>query len=806
VRKVDSLEGGKMFDQYKSFATIRRGALVLLLMCSLNTLASAGSKLAPIATNVSAYTFGHSTRITINGTAPMAYSVARPDAHTILVNLPGVDASRLSRSYNVTSPLVESINVEHEGRADAPLASHLRVALRAPVRDRSQMTDNTLILELIPVDEFDAAHSVAPTATKRARVETASNGVPATGAASVAVTDVLKATDEQGAAGQTPQQTPPRTPATRPGVSITPATENQTAQTGQGQQYGQSGFVGEPINLNVVNADIRDILNYITEQYGVNFVIDSSVGAVPVTVNVNDVPWNIALDAILRANRLGVDVNGNILRVATIEVLATEAASQQKIRDAQLDNSALVTEFIRLNYARASGTLAQAAGSTGAFAGGATNLSYSGGAGGDATGSSSDQGLLPIISRRLSRRGSIEVDGRSNTLIVTDVKENIEAIRQLVAIMDQPEPQVEIETRIVIASRNFSRDLGVQLSAAVIGLGRGSLGSFSTLPGTSTTSGSGSGSGGSGSGSGSGSGTGLRSGPNPFSVPGGLAGTNQPLGNLGAAAPTSVIGLTTGLIGTAQISALITAAESRGQAKTVATPRVTALNNRPAQIESGQQIPVQTTQAAGGTAVVTTTFVSVPLRLSITPQITDVGTVVLRVTVENNTINTGIAVGGVPGIDTQRMQSEVLVPDGGTTVMGGVLADSEGDTQQRTPGLGGIPVVGNLFKRKLVTRTTNELLFFITPRIYRPDYQGRPTSGTVGTGTRSTTISQPVPLGNPPSNTPTPTQLQQQQMQPSGPAGQVQQLLNPAPAPSTPGNGGQTAPNARPGALGGARP
>ena len=115
-----------------------------------------------------------------------------------------------------------------------------------------------------------------------------------------------------------------------------------------------------------------------------------------------------------------------------------------------------------------------------------------------------------------------------------------------------------------------------------------------------------------------------------------------------------------------------------------------------------------------------------------------------------------------PGIDTQRMQTEVLVPDGGTTVMGGVLADTEGVTRQRTPGLASIPVVGNLFKRKLTTRQNSEILFFITPRIYRPDYQGRPTSGTVGTGQRTTTISQPVPMGNPPSNTPTPTQLQQQ--------------------------------------------
>jgi type IV pilus assembly protein PilQ len=583
------------------------------------------------------------------------------------------------------------------------------------------------------------------------------------------------------------QQRPSPSPSVAPSAAMSPATDKM-AQSQQGRQYGQPGFVGEPINLNVVNADIRDILNYITEQYGVNFVIDSSVGAVPVTVNVQDVPWNIALDAVLKANRLGVETSGNILRVATNEVLAKESETQKVINDSRLDASPLVTEFIRLNYARASGTLAQAAGSTGAFSGGATNLSFSGGAGGDATGGSGDQGLLPIISRRLSRRGSIEVDGRSNTLIITDVKENIDAIRQLTAILDQPEPQVEIETRIVIAQHNFSRDLGAQLSAGVLNLARGGLANISTLPATSTSSGGG----------GGGSGSGINSGPNPQGVFGGLAGTNQPIGALGAAAASTVIGLTTGLFGTAQISLLISAAETRGEAKTVATPRVTALNNRPAQIESGSQIPVQTTQAASGTAVVTTTFVSVPLRLSITPQITDAGTVILRVTIENNTINTGIAVGGVPGIDTQRMQTEVLVPDGGTTVMGGVLADTEGTTRQRTPGLASVPLLGNLFKRKLITRQNSEILFFITPHIYRPDYNGRPTAGTVSTGQRTIQISQPVPMGNPQTNTPTPTQLQQQQQQqPSAPQGLEAPAPNAAPA---------TTPSARPGSLGGQRP
>ena len=559
-------------------------------------------------------------------------------------------------------------------------------------------------------------------------------------------------------------------PTPTPGMSSGHAT-----QSDQGRQYGQPGFIGEPINLNVVNADIRDILNYITEQYGVNFVIDSSVRAIPVTVNVQDVPWNIALEAVLKANRLGIESSDSILRVATTDVLAKESETQRLINDSRLDASPLVTEFIRLNYARASGTLAQAAGSTGAFSGGSTNLSFSGGAGGDATGGSGDQGLLPIISRRLSRRGSIEVDGRSNTLIVTDVRVNIEAIRQLVVILDQPEPQVEIETRIVIAQRNFSRDLGAQLSAGVLNPSRGGLANISTLPSTPPVSGT-----------------------VPQGVFGGLVGTPQPIPSLGATAASTIIGLTTGIFGTAQISLLITAAELRGTAKTVATPKVTALNNRPAQIESGSQIPVQTTQAASGTAVVTTTFVSVPLRLSITPQITDAGTVILRVTIENNTLNTGIAVGGVPGIDTQRMQSEVLVPDGGTTVMGGVLADNEAETQQRTPGLASIPVLGNLFKRKLTTTSSREILFFITPRIYRPDYQGKPTTVAPITGPRTTTISQPVPMGNPQTNTPTPTQLQQQQ---NAPVQQPNPLLNQSPTLPDP-----SAPAARPGSLGGSRP
>jgi type IV pilus assembly protein PilQ len=589
---------------------------------------------------------------------------------------------------------------------------------------------------------------------------TSAGATPTASSQSTSVTGAIKdltvtTGTEQGPAATAQQPLAAPSPTPRSSVVASPG---KTQQADQGQHYGEPGFSGEPINLNVVNADIRDILNYITEQYGINFVIDKSVVGVSVTVNVQDVPWNVALDAVLKANRLGVEVSGNILRVATTEVLAKETDIQKVLKESRLDASGLVTEIIRLNYARALESLNGASGGTAVFTGGLGRDSqymqeaYNGSANSIRSNDAS-LGILPIIQRRLSRRGSVEVDGRTNTLIVTDVKENIDSIRQLVVLLDQPEPQVEIETRIVIANRSFSRDLGFQLNALALNTTNGATAGFGTAKPSPLANATG----------GSTNTIGLR----PGGIPQGIL---DPSGALGANLPSTVIGLTTGMIGTAQISALITAAESKGQVKIIATPRVTALNNRPAQIESGQQIPVVTPQTGaggtGGVLVFTTTFVSVPLRLSVTPQITDAGTVILRIVAENNSVNTAIALNGTPGIDTQRMSSEVLVPDGGTTVVGGVLGENDNEVSNKTPGLGSIPLVGNLFKRKLVTRQTNEILFFITPRIYRPDYQGRPTTSVVGTGNRTVTIPQPVPLGNPQSNTPS-QQAQPNQQEPA---------------------------------------
>ncbi len=515
-------------------------------------------------------------------------------------------------------------------------------------------------------------------------------------------------------------------------IVATPAQTVEAQQ--QGRMYGEPGFRGEVINLNVVNADIREILSYITDQYGINFVIDKSVKEVPVTVKVTDVPWNIALDSILQAQELGVQVNGNILRIADNKILAGEGELYRERQYNQLDTSPLLTELIRLNYASTSGNnvpgpttsgTTRGSGGGGSMGGGqmmnaginAASAIQGGEGGMGAAGGGA--GLLPIIKRRLSRRGSIEVDDRTNSLIITDVATNLASIKQLISILDQPEPQVEIEARIVVATRNFSRDIGVQLGAILNGArGSGVIGG--TLPGTTT------------------------------SLPPSLAPNPSINNDLASSIANTAIGLTTGIFGTAQLSALITAGEQRGQAKIIATPRVTALNNQTAEIKSSTQIPITTIQpgsAAGGAVVATTEYVDVPLKLEITPQITDHGTVILTVTAENSSTAT-IVGGAAPAINSQSMKTQVVVPDGGTTIVGGVLFDDERESQDRTPGLASIPVLGNLFKRKGVQRNTNEILFFITPRITRPDYSLANQSGAP----RSGPILQPVPMGNPPSN------------------------------------------------------
>jgi type IV pilus assembly protein PilQ len=496
---------------------------------------------------------------------------------------------------------------------------------------------------------------------------------------------------------------------------------NQASRQRAELAFCDPGYAGGLISFDLrAGVDIRDMLRFISQQYGINFIVDKSVAAVPVDIRVTDIPWNQVMESVLRANRLGAvcESNGRMIRIATLSAVKEEEEQRRQLAEEQSKQVPLVTKIIHLKYARAVGAL----GATGA---GASGRSGGGASAGSSSANGSTGTLLSIVNSRLSPRGRIEMDARTNSLIVTDLPEYTQVVEDMIARLDRPEPQVEIEARIVIASRNFLRDIGSELAAGALG-SRGKAGLFETTPvqmvggglapGGKDAGGSGS-SGGSTGGSSGGSAGGATQnkglGPNlvgPFATDA-----------LRGGAANTVLSLTTGLIGTSIISAALSASETKGQARTIASPRITTTDNKTAEIVNGVQIPVQTVS----NNTITTTFVTAALRLEITPQIIEEkGEVLMHVVAENNTVNFNLAGqfnNGTPGIDTQSAESTVLIQDGGTTVMGGINVDTEGNTVNRTPGISRVPMLGELFKHKSTRREASEILFFITPRIVRPD-------------------------------------------------------------------------------------
>jgi type IV pilus assembly protein PilQ len=502
--------------------------------------------------------------------------------------------------------------------------------------------------------------------------------------------------------------------------ALNPAQSSRRAELA----FCDAAYVGGLISFDLRSGvDIRDMLRFISQQYGVNFIVDKSVGVVPVDIRVTDIPWNQVMESVLRANRLGAvcESNGRIIRIATLAAVKEEEEQTLAISEQKAKQIPLITRIIHLKYARAAGQL----GSTG---GGASGRGGSGGGGQGATGAgagaSGTGSLLSIVNSRLSPRGRTEVDIRTNSLIVTDLPEYTRVIEDMIATLDRPEPQVEIEARIVIANRNFLRDVGSELAGGVLGP-KGRTGLFETSPVQYNNNGlaaGGSSSGSSGSGTGTGTGTGSGSGSSGSTsglgknLLGPLADTS-----LRAGVASSVLSLTTGAIGTGILSMALSASETKGQIRTIASPRITTTDNKTAEIVNGVQIPVQTVS----NNTITTTFVTAALRLEITPQIVEEnGQVLMHVVAENNTEDFSLASqfnNGTPGINTQSAESTVLVSDGGTTVMGGINIDTEGHTIVRTPGVSRIPLLGELFKHRTTRRDDNEILFFITPRIVRND-------------------------------------------------------------------------------------
>jgi type IV pilus secretin PilQ/predicted competence protein len=414
-------------------------------------------------------------------------------------------------------------------------------------------------------------------------------------------------------------------------------------------------FTGDPVTLDFEDADLRSVLRSFADiSGGLNIVLDPSIQG-RVNVSLRDVPWDQALDIILKANKLGYSVDGTVVRIAPLSVLAQEEEERRKLTDARALAGDLSVLTVPLSYAKASE-------------------------------------LVPILTRSaLSSRGEVQVDTRTNTLIVRDLPDRLTTAGELVKALDRPQPQVEIEARIVQTTRDFARAIGVEW---------GFNGRVDPALGNTTN----------------------LAFPNNGSIRGQTGGAQGTPGgtitdtgvNLRAPAANSAIGIALGSVnGALNLDVILSQLESSGRGRLLSTPRVSTQNNVEAEMTQGVQIPIQT--VANNT--ITVSFKDAALTLRVTPQITASNTVIMRVFLENATPDFSRAVNGIPPIDTQRAVTTVLVADGETTVIGGIYVSIEQTSNDRVPLMHRIPLLGWLFKRDTMSDESRELLIFITPRI-----------------------------------------------------------------------------------------
>ncbi|MGO8983741.1 MAG: type IV pilus secretin PilQ [Terriglobales bacterium] len=439
----------------------------------------------------------------------------------------------------------------------------------------------------------------------------------------------------------------------QPAVNL--AAEQKAQLSQKSPAMSGSKYTGEPISVNLKDVDLKDFFRLIHEISGLNVVLDPTIHG-NLTIVLDDVPWDQALDIVLKNNDLSRQLDGNVLRIATIETLRREAESRRAQIDAEAQavDKVSITRF--LSYAHAKDV------------------------------------LIPV-KKFLSQRGDVVADERTNALIVSDIPAVLPQIDRIIQQMDRKTQEVEIEARVVAATRSYARDIGVQLG---FGWGNGTTG----VGGAQAVGAS----------------------PNvvsnlqplyPQSVA--LAGSIPLFSNLGAVGPTSGLSFINAT-NNMRIDVVLTMAESRGLLKVLSRPRIVTQNNIQAVVKQGTKVPIMTASAIGAPA--TATYVDAFLRLTVTPQITSEGTIFLNVDVENTLPDFGHEdSAGNPALITQQATTQVLVTDGGTVVIGGVIQTQNSLSVSQVPLLGDIPYLGNLFKHRTVSTSDSELIFFITPRI-----------------------------------------------------------------------------------------
>jgi type IV pilus assembly protein PilQ len=507
-------------------------------------------------------------------------------------------------------------------------------------------------LAMLGAETITLAQAIANGAPLAPRDE----AVPAT------ATAALKARPQDAAqTAAAPQVPAPEAPAPQqpsPASPVLQGPQSQQIASGDTKKY-----VGHPVSMDFQGVDLRSVLRTFAEISGLNMVIDPDVQGT-VDIVLTDVPWDQALEVILRGNALDYTVDGTIVRIARIETLRREQDARTQLAQSQANAGALAVRTYTLSYAKA------------------------------------DQAAPLVKSSILSTRGNVQIDARTNTLIITDLPSRLDTVQQLLVTIDRAEPQVEIEARIITTTREYARALGLQWGFngrvdSTIGNTTGlTFPNNGSLGGRLGQQGPG--------------GTDARAGALE------RAGTAVDLPLVSDFPATSAIGLALGSInGAFNLDVALSALERTGKGRILSTPRVTTQNNVDAEITQGVQIPIQV--EANNT--VTTTYKDAALTLKVTPQITAANTVIMQITLENAAPGTQTDQG--ISIDTQRAITRVQVSDGMTTVIGGIFVSREQNTNSRTPLLYRIPFLGWLFKADSQTDTSRELLIFITPRIQK---------------------------------------------------------------------------------------
>jgi len=371
------------------------------------------------------------------------------------------------------------------------------------------------------------------------------------------------------------------------------------------------------------------------------------------------VPWDQALDIVLRFNKMGKTIEGNVLRIAPISVLTREDEDQRRLKESKELAGPLHVKTVTLSYSKA-------------------------------------RDVAGLLRSRISTRGELVIDERTNTIIISEVRDRMDLLTTLIDVLDTPTPQVSIEARIVEATSTFVRNLGIQWGYR--GIADPFYGNQTAIqfPNKAFADGA--------------------------LIPQGIVtkGIGGPLGgyavNLPAPAFNTAVGFSfANVLDTFRLDVALSALETSGNGRIISSPKVTTQNNQAAEIVQGRQIPVQTV----ANFTVTTRYVNAALELKATPQITAEGTVIMFIEIQNNAADFANLVNGIPPITTQSAKTTVMIPDGGTTVIGGIYRTEDSVTRERVPVLHSIPLLGHLFRNFARTKQNRELLIFITPRIIK---------------------------------------------------------------------------------------